>query len=347
MIRTTVGAGLLALATVAAAQGPGAPYPVPGPGPMGGSYRPPMPQPPTARPPMGQPPMARPMPGGPGGGRWGSQVGGRWWGGVNAPGGYGAYRAPVRGYRLPSYWLAPRFYVNDFDRYGFTAPGEGYFWSRYYDDAVLIDGRGQVWDTVHGVDWDGQGGYGPRRPEGNGLAGAAIGAGVGGLAGNVIAGRGNRLGGTLIGAGVGAAAGYAIGHQSDGYRDDRRGPGRGYPPPPPPQDGYRYNDRGESGHPPSWVSADGGTTVTVTTAGGQPPVLRVAPEAYAYGGYGGGITTVTVQSAPVVTTTTTEIVEDRVNYTRPAYRRVVVRRPVCRCAPVRRWHPRPARVMGS
>ena len=304
-------AAALAIATGAGAQGPGAPYPAPGP--MG-----------MQRPPMPQPPM-RPLP--PGGeARWGSQVGGRWWGGVNAPGGYRAYRAPVRGYRLPSYWTAPRFYVNDWSNYGFTPPGDGYFWSRYYDDAVLIDGRGEVWDSRHDVDWDGRGGY-ARRGEGNGLAGAAIGAGVGGLAGNVIAGRGNRLGGTLIGAGVGAAAGYAIGHQSDGYRDDRRGPDG--PPPPPP--GGRYDDRGGPGYPAGpggWVSADGSTTVTVTTAGGPAPVLRVSPEAYAYGGgYGGAVTTVTVQSAPVVTTTTTEIIDDAV-YTRRAVRRVYVRRPV-------------------
>lgn len=306
-------AAAVAIATGAGAQGPGAPYPAPGPGPMGGMQRPPMPQPPM-----------RPMP--PGGGpRWGSRVDGRWWGGVNAPGGYGAYRAPVRGYRLPSYWAAPRFVVNDWSDYGFTAPGQGHYWSRYYDDAVLIDGRGQVWDSVQGVDWDRRGGE-PRRGEGNGLAGAAIGAGVGGLAGNVIAGRGDRLGGTLIGAGLGGAAGYAIGHRSDGYREGRRG--GDYPPPPPP--GGRYDDRG----PGSWVSADGGTTVTVTTAGGPAPVLRIAPEAYAYGGYGGTVTTVTIQAAPVVTTTTTEFVDNTV-YTRRAVRHVYARRPARRVHPTK------------
>ncbi len=44
----------------------------------------------------------------------------------------------------------------------------------------------------------------------NGLTGAAIGAVLGGVAGNRIAGRGDRLGGTLLGAGLGGLAGVAI-----------------------------------------------------------------------------------------------------------------------------------------
>jgi len=34
-------------------------------------------------------------------------------------------------------------------------PPAGYGWSRYYDDAVLVDGRGRVADVMYGVDWDG------------------------------------------------------------------------------------------------------------------------------------------------------------------------------------------------
>jgi Ni/Co efflux regulator RcnB len=161
--------------------------------------------------------------------RWGSKVGGHWWGGVNAPGGWGAYRRPARGYVLPRYWVAPRFYVTDWAGYGLTRPPVGYSWSRYYDDAVLIDDRGSIYDTVSGVDWDGEGdayddgyaasvyedrGYERDRRD-TGLGGAAVGAVAGGVAGNLIAGRGNRLGGTLIGAGVGAAAGYALDKSED------------------------------------------------------------------------------------------------------------------------------------
>ena len=92
--------------------------------------------------------------------RWGQPVGGRWHGGVRAPGGWGAYRRPVRGWVLPGYWFAPSFYVNDYAAYGLGAPPYGHRWTRYYDDAVLIDGRGRVYDSVSGLDWDGH----DRRP---------------------------------------------------------------------------------------------------------------------------------------------------------------------------------------
>jgi hypothetical protein len=160
---------------------------------------------------------------------------------------------------VPAYWNAPRFYVGDWSNYGLAQPPQGYNWARYYDDAVLIDARGSVYDTTSNIDWDRAGGGGyvaadprayarndnvyaspsdrgyvqpyadrpaPRRD--TGLGGAAIGAVAGGAAGNVIGGRGNRLGGTLIGAGVGAATGYAIDKAED----------RGRRAPPPPVRGY-------------------------------------------------------------------------------------------------------------
>ena len=93
-----------------------------------------------------------------GGTRWGGSVGGRWSGGMNAPGGWNAYRRPSRGYTLPTYWISPSFYISDFGGYGLYAPPSGYGWQRYYDDAVLVDGRGRVRDSVYDVNWDG--GYG-------------------------------------------------------------------------------------------------------------------------------------------------------------------------------------------
>lgn len=293
-------------------------------------------------------------------GRWGSKVGGHWWGGVNAPGGWNAYRRPVRGWTLPRYWVAPRFYVSDWSTYGLVQPPQGYTWVRYYDDAVLVDGRGSVYDSVSDVDWDqyddgayaddhgvyadSRDAYYQRRD--SGVGGAVAGAVVGGVAGNVIAGRGNRLGGTLIGAGVGAAAGYAIDRagdrRRDGYGADYGRPGRvpvapDYPPPPPadyappPPPPPVYAPPAPVVQPlpaPGWRSADGRTTVTTTSGAG-----------YASGGYyypGATTTTVVVQTQPVVTTTTTEIYEDAVTYTRRAPLRTKTKRvwrpaPKCYC----------------
>ncbi|WP_241527266.1 RcnB family protein [Sphingomonas turrisvirgatae] len=89
------------------------------------------------------------------GGRWGSKIGGRWSGGMQAPGGWSAYRRPVRGWTLPGYWMGGRFGISDYASWGLVRPPHGYFWVRYYDDAVLVDRGGRVWDSVSGLDWDG------------------------------------------------------------------------------------------------------------------------------------------------------------------------------------------------
>ena len=315
----------------------------------------PMPNPGMHPMPMGPRPMA-PHPMMPhGGSRWGSKVGGRWWGGVNAPGGWNAYHRPVRGYALPTYWNTPRFYISDWSTYGLSQPQYGYNWVRYYDDAVLVDGRGSVYDSVGQVDWDrydggyeaayDQGGYddrddqvyasrddryAPSQPDyrddrgyqeryerrDNGVGGAVAGAAVGGVAGALIGGRHNRVGGALIGGGVGALTGYAI-----DKAEDRRGappPPRGYGAGyPPPAYAPSYPAPYYPGPGGQWVSPDGSTTVV--TSGG---------------GWGGSTTTVTVQTAPVVTTTTTEIYEDNVTWSRHAPKRKVWkprRRTVCYC----------------
>jgi Ni/Co efflux regulator RcnB len=344
-----VSAGFVLAASGAAQaqrQGPGTSYAAPGvamQAPMAAPHRP---GPIAARMPIIQT-SSRPAP------RWGSKIGGRWWGGANAPGGWAGYRRPHRGWAVPPYWNAPRFYVGDWSTYGLPQPPSGYNWVRYYNDAVLIDSRGSVYDTVGGVDWDRPDtrGYGyvagsssaegdwyapddavyagpeergtydraPRdRGRETGLGGAAIGGIIGGVAGNVIAGRGNRLGGTLIRAGVGGAAGYAIDKTEDRGR---------HTPPPLPRYGAGYAqpayDAGYASppvyaHAPGgrWVSPDGTTTVTTS------------------GGYAGGGTTVVVQSAPVVTTTTTTTdYYETVSYApRKTWRRGVRRaKPVCNC----------------
>ncbi len=186
----------------------------------------------TARPMTGNSvgsPLRGPMPGASTGGRWGPRVQGRWYAGMRAPGGWVAYRRPVYGWTLPSYWISRDYYIADYSLYGLPAPRAGYGWSRYYDDAVLTDRDGRVYDSRSDIAWDRyEGGYAdtandyspppPPRPRDTGVGGAVIGGLVGGVAGNVIAGRGNRTVGTIAGAGVGALAGAAIDRAEDAPR---------------------------------------------------------------------------------------------------------------------------------
>jgi Ni/Co efflux regulator RcnB len=68
--------------------------------------------------------------------------------------GQGHYRMPFRGYTLPTYWFQPSFRVVNFARYGLYVPQAGFGWSRYFNDAVLINGQGLVHDSVRNVPWD-------------------------------------------------------------------------------------------------------------------------------------------------------------------------------------------------
>lgn len=135
-------------------RGPGAGYPMPGRGGTGGAI--------VGGPGAGAPagyPGAGYRPGhagvGPGqaGSRWQNRDG-RWVAGWRAPGGWNAYRRPHVGWALPPYWVQPGFGIGNWAGYGLAQPPYGYSWSRYYDDAVLIDARGSVYDTVDGIDWD-------------------------------------------------------------------------------------------------------------------------------------------------------------------------------------------------
>jgi Ni/Co efflux regulator RcnB len=301
---------------------------------------------------------------------WGPKHNGRWIGGHRAPGGYGGYRAPIRGYVLPSYWINPSFYIGRYQRYGLAAPAAGYGWSRYYDDAVLTNSSGHIYDSVRGIDWDAyddyrddgsagvtyaDGNYGedfgdswgyrddrPRevarpRDRDGGLGGAIAGGAVGAVTGALIGGRGDRTAGALIGGGVGAIAGAVI------DRDDRYGRGpkvkklskkelrrRGY-------DDYGYDRRGgydtydyrededyrrrlDDGYDRRYEERrprpPRGPYYTRQPSYYPPQVVYGDPYAY---GYGGGVTTITVQSQPVVTTTTTTTEE--VVYARAATRK--------------------------
>jgi hypothetical protein len=88
-------------------------------------------------------------------GNWGQWRGqSRDWGSWR--GGHGkANFHPRRGFFMPRVFVSPTFFVPNWWSYGLAEPAYGRRWVRYYDDAVLIDERGYIYDTAPGVDWDG------------------------------------------------------------------------------------------------------------------------------------------------------------------------------------------------
>jgi Ni/Co efflux regulator RcnB len=283
--------------------------------------------------------------------RWGGHTQGRWYAGVDAPGGWNAYRRPARGWQLPRYWAAPSFSVYDYASYGLGQPSPGYNWTRYYDDALLIDENDRVFDSVSGIDWDGgyagddyagasyapeRQDYPPQPYEGrrdDGVGGAIVGGVVGGVAGNLIAGRGNRLAGTLIGAGAGAIVGTAIDRAEDrgryssgGHYPPGRAPAYGYP-----AGSYGYESRGgsaDAGYGGAYAQGGHGGQVVYSH-----PREIVQGEHYRGGydtrAYAGGVyynapgttTVITVQPSVTTTETVTDYVTEEVSYSpRRTYR---------------------------
>ena len=143
------------------------------------------------------------------------------------------YQRPSYGFQLPQTWMTPENYV-DYRAYGLDRPAAGFGWSRYYNDMVLTDQWGRVYDVADGYDRDGRRGHGGRNHgrDTDGIAGGVAGAAVGAVAGNLIAGAGSRLAGSLIGGGVGALVGLGVElalkkgkHRGPRY-DDRANDGR-------------------------------------------------------------------------------------------------------------------------
>nr|WP_243852888.1 RcnB family protein [Sphingomonas naasensis] len=60
-----------------------------------------------------------------------------------------------RGGTLPGFWREQDFRIDDYLSFGLAAPPHGYGWVRYYDDAVLVDRDGRVWDSIDGIAWGG------------------------------------------------------------------------------------------------------------------------------------------------------------------------------------------------
>jgi len=258
---------------------------------------------PQARPPMradngywqGREPGNPPSPHG-----W-SRSGNSYWG--------GAYRRPARGAYLPSFWLSPTYTVTNWGGYGLARPGWGQSWVRYYDDAVLVDRRGRISDSVRGLDWD-RYDHG-RVPE---------------YAGDAPDDR-------PPGAGYGHDDGYDRDHgdrwDDRGREDDRyagdRYAGRGY-------DGWGYGgdyDYDYDGDMVTWGGDRRWGGYGHRGWGGRNGSVIVSPY--------GSTTTIVIQSQPVVTTTTYyEEVAAPVRKWRPrAVAKPKVRyrpRPRCTCA---------------
>jgi Ni/Co efflux regulator RcnB len=64
------------------------------------------------------------------------------------------YRRVERGGMVPERWRQPQVQVRNWRTYGFPQPFAGGRWIRYYDDALLIDGNGRVYDSRSDWDWD-------------------------------------------------------------------------------------------------------------------------------------------------------------------------------------------------
>ena len=227
------------------------------------------------------------LPQGPRASRWGGQINGRWEGGYRAPGGWAAYRRPTRGWRVPNYWIGSNFFIDDYAYFGLATPPRGYRWIRYYDDAVMIDDRGRVYDSVGNIGWD--------RYEGA--------YAVGGQPGYT---GGGRWEGTYTGTWTQAPQQVVQG--------------------PPPVVTYQQ---------PQVVQVPAGGYYQSYSAGGYASGVTVNGQFYP-AGPPGSVSTVTVQSQPVVTTTVTEyITETRyVAAKRKVYRkptRKVYRKPRCCC----------------
>lgn len=286
-----------------------------------------------------------------GGASWGGgYVGGRWDAGNRAPGGWGGYRRPSRGWTMPGYWQSPDYRIYDYGFWGLQAPPQGYGWSRYYDDAVLVDDYGRVYDSVSGIDWRRADqpyptGYGypsqgyanapgyyydegsqrcRKRGKGSGVGGALIGGAIGaGI--SLLAGGGT--GTTLIAGGGGALLGQQVDRETRArYVCDGRGyPVQAY------DDGYAGQGYAQNGY----AYAGDGYAYAQGGAGG-----------YSYQGgysYAPVIATATVDfGGPVVTTTTTTTTEEWVS--RPVVRDRVVYRTIIKRAPVKKWRPAPKPV---
>lgn len=239
--------------------------------------------------------------------RW-QMVDGRWEAGYRAPGGWSAYRRPHRGGRLPGFWMERDFRIPDYLSFGLAAPPHGYGWVRYYDDAVLVDEGGRIWDSIDGIAW----------------GGAAASASAG------FARADSRAG---VGAPYPAPRIEPV-DPDDYYYDDGPLPPRDAPPPyaePAPYHGPYPGGYAPPVAPPPVVQFTPPPCPGVCP-GGYPTGMTWQNGAWV-GSYGAGTTVVVIPGA--TTTTTTTVTEYVTRATTKSWRRpgkrLVRKRPHCGC----------------
>ena len=242
--------------------------------------------------------------------RWAMRDG-RWEAGFRAPGGWNSYRRLHRGHTLPGYWRGNDFRVSDYLSFGLSAPPPGYSWTRYYDDAVLVDRDGRVWDSLDGIAW-------------------------GGAAAAASASAGIAYADSGAGAGYGPPPRIEPVDPNDYYDDDRDDRDYRYEGPPPSyQPGpYRGPRHDEYAPPPPPVTYGAPPPCPQACPGGYPAGMAWQNGAWvgSYGAYAGGTTT-TVVVIPAATTTTTTVTEyvERSYVRRPIKRLMRKYRPNCGC----------------
>lgn len=269
---------------------------------------------------------------------WGPHFNGRWVAGWRAPGGWAAYRHPVRGYVLPGYWINPGFYIGNYAVYGLAAPARGHGWSRYYDDAVLTDRDGRVVDAVPAFAWDrydtgladepsAHAGHGTAAPTTNRIDDAAAAAAAAAADGKPVEAPHAHA---MQGHGDGHALTYDYRDADRGdvtYRGRWTGTWTGHYEGQPTTVYHGTYEGRHDGSAPHWAMRDGPSHMEYHDG-----------PSYGYGyGYGWGapmMTTITFQSAPVfitTTTTTEEIVYGAASPKKRPARRIWKPRPKQRC----------------
>ena len=98
------------------------------------------------------------------------------------------YKHLSRGKRVPDAYMDPHYAVADWNDWGFSPPAPGTHWVRYYDDGLLVDGRGRIVDTRYGIDWDR--GHGSMRGPRGGFGPHGFAGGPGGYPGGFAGGPG-------------------------------------------------------------------------------------------------------------------------------------------------------------